>query len=127
MMSVVPPNHMGIKRALNPWWRDMLENGPSSPYAHLFDIDWHPIKNELENNVLLPVLGEQYGRVLESDGFRVEFADGDFLLRQGELTLPLDPRTTLPLLRQSAAAMSLLPAPCGTVFRPVLKGCQLSL
>ena len=26
------PNHMGIEGALNPWWRDVLENGPSSRY-----------------------------------------------------------------------------------------------
>ena len=104
------PNHMGIDRALNPWWRDVLENGPSSPYASFFDIDWRPLKRELENRVLLPVLGEQYGRVLEGDGFRVEFVRGDFLLRHGELTLPLDPSTTVPLLRQSVTAMALAPA-----------------
>ena len=103
------PNHMGIEKALNPWWRDVLENGPSSPHARFFDIDWHPLKRELENKVLLPVLGEQYGRVLEADGFCVEFTGGDFLLRHGELTLPIDLRTTVPLLRESAAAMA--PAP----------------
>ncbi len=100
------PNHMGIERALNPWWRDVLENGPSSPFARFFDIDWQPLKRELENKVLLPVLGEQYGRVLESDGFRVAFTDGEFLLCYGELTLPLAPRTTQPLLRR---AVELLP------------------
>ncbi len=103
------PNHMGIEHALNPWWRDVLENGPSSPFAPFFDIDWHPIKQELENKVLLPVLGEQYGDVLESDGFRVVFTGGEFQLCYGELTLPLAPRTTLPLLRR--AIESLAPAP----------------
>lgn len=100
------PNHMGIDRAVNPWWRDVLENGPASPFAKFFDIDWQPAKQELENKVLLPVLGEQYGRVLESDGFRIEFKEGDFLLGYGELTLPLDLRTLLGLLRQSADSMS---------------------
>lgn len=103
------PNHMGIEGALNPWWRDVLENGPSSPYARFFDIDWQPLKRELANKVLLPVLGEPYGRVLDGGGFRVEFADGGFLLRHGVLTLPLDPRTIIGLLRQGAAEMS--PAP----------------
>lgn len=103
------PNHMGIERALNPWWRDVLENGPASRFAPFFDIDWQPIKRELENKVLLPVLGEQYGNVLESDGFQVEFAAGDFQLRYGELTLPLAPRTTVPLLRR--AVQMLAPAP----------------
>ncbi len=104
------PNHMGIERALNPWWRDVLENGPASPFASFFDIDWHPPKQELENKVLLPVLAEQYGRVLEGGGFRVEFADGSFLLHYGELALPVDPATALPLLRESAALLSPPPA-----------------
>lgn len=103
------PNHMGVERALNPWWRDILENGPASPYARFFDIDWHPLKRELENKVLLPVLGDQYGRVLEGDGFRVEFANGEFNLLHGALSLPLDLRTLVPLLREIAATMN--PAP----------------
>jgi (1->4)-alpha-D-glucan 1-alpha-D-glucosylmutase len=103
------PNHMGIERALNSWWRDVLENGPSSPYARFFDIDWQPLKRELENKVLLPILGEQYGRVLESDGFQLRFTAGDFLLQYGEMDLPLDPRTTLGVLRQSAGTLA--PAP----------------
>jgi (1->4)-alpha-D-glucan 1-alpha-D-glucosylmutase len=104
------PNHMGIERALNPWWRDVLENGPSSPHARFFDIDWHPLKRELENRVLLPILGDQYGRVLEGDGFRVAFGAGAFVLHYGELTLPLGPRTTLPLLRRAAEFLTPAPA-----------------
>src|SRR5579864_5923205 len=55
------PNHMGIYADANPWWNDVLENGPASPYARFFDIDWDPIKPELKNKVLLPILGDQYG------------------------------------------------------------------
>jgi len=113
------PNHMGIERALNPWWRDVLENGPSSHYARFFDIDWQPLKRELENKVLLPVLGEQYGRVLEGDGFRVEFVAGDFLLRHSALTLPLDPRTTAGLLRQSAGALAPAPAELESIITAI--------
>ena len=36
------PNHMGIARNRNAWWRDVLENGPRSRYSHVFDIDWRP-------------------------------------------------------------------------------------
>jgi (1->4)-alpha-D-glucan 1-alpha-D-glucosylmutase len=42
----------------NSWWRDVLENGPSSPYANSFDIDWRPVKAELFAKILLPVLGD---------------------------------------------------------------------
>ena len=59
------PNHMGVGEAANHWWMDVLENGPSSKYAPYFDIDWHPLKPELHEKVLLPILGDQYGRVLE--------------------------------------------------------------
>ena len=27
------PNHMGIAKSANPWWTDVLENGPSSRFA----------------------------------------------------------------------------------------------
>ena len=104
------PNHMGIEKALNPWWRDVLENGSASSYAAFFDVDWLPVKRELENKVLLPVLGDQYGRVQEGDGFRVEFAEGDFRLAYGDFTLPLAPRTTLPFLRRAAELLASVPA-----------------
>ncbi len=103
------PNHMGIEHAMNPWWRDVLKNGPSSAYACFFDIDWQPLKRELAGKVLLPVLGEQYGRTLENGGFQLEFAEGDFTVRHGELTLPLAPQTTVPLLRQAITLLT--PAP----------------
>jgi (1->4)-alpha-D-glucan 1-alpha-D-glucosylmutase len=103
------PNHMGIEHAMNPWWRDVLENGPSSAYARFFDIDWQPHKRELAGKVLLPVLGEQYGHTLEGGGFKLEFSAGGFTMRHGELTLPLAPRTTRPLLR--SAVELLTPAP----------------
>jgi maltooligosyltrehalose synthase len=62
----IVPNHMGIAGDANPWWLDVLENGPSSPRAAFFDIDWAPVKPELRNTVLLPILPDQYGRVLEA-------------------------------------------------------------
>ena len=59
------PNHMGIAEPQNLWSADVLENGPSSPYAVYFNIDWQPLKSELRDKVLIPILGDQYGRVLE--------------------------------------------------------------
>ena len=96
----VVPNHMGIGKALNRWWRDVLEHGPSSRYAAAFDIDWHPIKRELENKVLLPILGDQYGAVLESQEMQIEYEDGSFHLRYGDHRLPLAPKTWTGLLSQ---------------------------
>jgi len=89
----VVPNHMGIAKTLNRWWRDVLENGPASRYATAFDIDWHPIKRELENKVLLPILGDQYGAVLESQEMQLVYEESSFYLRYGEHLLPLAPKT----------------------------------
>ena len=94
------PNHMGIAEAVNTWWMDVLENGPSSPFARFFDIDWQPVKRELETKVLLPILGDQYGRVLESGDLKLSFRDGAFFLDYYGRLLPIAPRTTRPLLEQ---------------------------
>jgi (1->4)-alpha-D-glucan 1-alpha-D-glucosylmutase len=87
------PNHMGIGEPLNQWWMDVLENGPSSIYARYFDIDWRPIKSDLHDKVLLPILGDQYGRVLERGELKVHFADGAFYLTYFDHRLPIAPGT----------------------------------
>jgi len=86
------PNHMGIDPANNPWWRDVLENGTSSPFARYFDIDWSPVKPELKNKVLLPILSDQYGVVLEQGKLQLVFENGRLILSYEEHRLPLNPR-----------------------------------
>jgi (1->4)-alpha-D-glucan 1-alpha-D-glucosylmutase len=85
------PNHMGIARSANRWWQDVLENGPSSQYAHVFDIDWHPLKPELENKVLLPILGDSYGSVLERQEVMLQYDEGTFTFRYFDTVLPVAP------------------------------------
>jgi (1->4)-alpha-D-glucan 1-alpha-D-glucosylmutase len=87
------PNHVGIAEPLNEWWMDVLENGPSSRFARYFDIDWHPLKSDLRDKVLLPILSDQYGRVLERGELQVRFEEGTFSLRYGERRLPIAPGT----------------------------------
>ncbi|MDF2458618.1 MAG: treY [Nitrospira sp.] len=94
----VVPNHMGIGKTLNRWWRDVLENGPSSRYATAFDIDWHPIKRELENKVLLPILADQYGAVLESQEIELLYEDGAFFVCYYDHNLPLASKTWTQIL-----------------------------
>ncbi len=93
----VVPNHMAATTD-NPWWRDVLENGPNSPYSGFFDIDWRPVKDELENKVLIPVLGAQYGEVLESGQLQIEHSDGGFVIKYFERSFPFGPKTAIPLL-----------------------------
>ncbi len=94
----VVPNHMGIDKQINPWWLDVLENGPSSPYAGFFDIDWRPIKRELEDKVLLPILGDLYGKVLENQEIILVYENGSFFLRYYEHRLPVDPKPSAMVL-----------------------------
>lgn len=85
------PNHMGIGSE-NAYWQDVLENGPSSVHARFFDIVWEPLKDELKNKVLLPILGDQYGAVLEAGELQLDFADGGFWVRYYEHRFPINPR-----------------------------------
>jgi (1->4)-alpha-D-glucan 1-alpha-D-glucosylmutase len=93
------PNHMGIANSTNGWWQDVLENGPSSAYAPYFDIDWNPVKDELAGKVLLPILGDQFGRVLERGEFRLDFDGGAFSVQYFDTRLPLAPKTYSHILR----------------------------
>ena len=86
------PNHMSAQ-AGNPWWRDVLENGRCSPFATFFDIDWSPSKAELKDKILLPILGDQYGVVLERGELRLRLTDAAALvLAYFDIELPINPR-----------------------------------
>ncbi len=86
------PNHMGVEPVLNPWWRDVLEHGQASPHAAFFDIDWDPEKPELVGKVLLPFLGEHYGKVLDAGELSLAYELGELVVRYGDLTRPIDPK-----------------------------------
>lgn len=100
------PNHMGIGGEKNVWWMDVLENGPSSPYASYFDIDWHPVKPELENKVLLPILEDLYGLVLETGKFRLSFEEGAFYIYYYDHKLPVAPRSYCLILNQVLTSLT---------------------
>lgn len=89
----VVPNHVSVATDENLWWMDVLQNGPSSPYAGYFDIAWHPVKQELQGRVLLPILGDLYGKLLEEGKMTVLHQDGGFFVNVNESHLPLDPQT----------------------------------
>jgi (1->4)-alpha-D-glucan 1-alpha-D-glucosylmutase len=88
----IVPNHMSADPQTNPWWRDVLEHGPSSRFAGFFDIDWTPVKPELKGKVLLPMLGDQYGRVLDRGELQLRFARGELSLQYFDVNLPINPR-----------------------------------
>jgi (1->4)-alpha-D-glucan 1-alpha-D-glucosylmutase len=85
----VVPNHMGLKGGQNFWWQDVLENGPYSEFAFFFDINWSPEKRELQDRVLLPILGDSYGKTLENQEITLTFEGGRFLLHYSDFLLPV--------------------------------------
>ena len=90
----VVPNHMGIMGSDNAWWLDVLENGEASAYADFFDIDWYPLKHELQGKVLVPVLGDQYGIILDRAELRLTFDQkrGEFSIHYFKHRFPVNPR-----------------------------------
>ncbi|MDZ4683620.1 MAG: malto-oligosyltrehalose synthase [Planctomycetaceae bacterium] len=93
LIADVVPNHMAAVPQLNGWWQDVLENGPGSAFAGHFDIDWMPLKPDLANKVLLPVLGDQFGKVLEDGQLSVCYGEGSFWIAYFEQQFPLAPGT----------------------------------
>jgi len=95
------PNHMAAI-SQNLYWWDVLENGPSSQYATWFDIDWHSAEVKLQNKVLIPVLGDHYGRVLSAGQISVEYDCNSFRVRYMDNLLPLAPQSLSGLLSRAA-------------------------
>jgi (1->4)-alpha-D-glucan 1-alpha-D-glucosylmutase len=88
----IVPNHMAASIE-NPFWRDVLTYGPSSPFACWFDIDWRMPDREMWGRVLVPVLGESLRTTLEQDRLKLCWSDGRFLVRYFEHLYPVDPAT----------------------------------
>ncbi len=80
----IVPNHMAAGHE-NPWWWDVLERGPASPYGRYFDIDW----DAGGGKIVLPVLGGPYGEVLETGELRVVPAARGMELRYHDHRFPL--------------------------------------
>lgn len=97
----IVPNHMAIDGRANRWWWDVLENGPSSLYARYFDIDW-PGDSRHEPTVLVPVLGDRYGRILDAGQVQVRRDGGSFSVHYFDHELPLSPRTLDAILDPAA-------------------------
>ena len=110
----VVPNHVGVMGSDNRWWMDVLENGRASVFADYFDIDWEPADRALSGRVVVPVLGDSYGLVLERGELELLFEAeaGSFAIRYHEHRFPVDPSTWASLLDD-------LPGRCREALPPV--------
>lgn len=90
----IVPNHIGIMGDDNEWWLDLLENGPAGRYSSHFDVDWRPLRPSMHDRVLVPILGDSYGNVLEQGELKLtlDAASGSFAVRYYENLFPIDPR-----------------------------------
>ncbi len=100
------PNHMGVG-ADNPWWLDVLECGQESPFASFFDIDWEASARGVRDKILLPVLGDPYGLVLEAGELQLDFdaAAGGFAVRYYDNVFPIGLRHYAQLLHAATARL----------------------
>jgi (1->4)-alpha-D-glucan 1-alpha-D-glucosylmutase len=89
----IVPNHMAITGPENRWWEDVLRNGPASAFASYFDVDWDPPEAKLRDLVLMPILGDHYGRELEAGAIRLQHDGGLFCIRYHDHMLPVAPRS----------------------------------
>jgi (1->4)-alpha-D-glucan 1-alpha-D-glucosylmutase len=89
----IVPNHMAVGGRASAWWWDVLENGAESRFADYFDIDWDPPRSDMAGTVLMPVLGDHYGRVLDAGELTVEQPEGPPSVRYHEHEAPLSRRT----------------------------------
>jgi len=71
---------------------DLLENGQQSEFASYFDIDWaaDPLQR---SRILLPILGDTYGRVLQNQGIHLHYGDQGFFVRYYQTRFPIRPET----------------------------------
>jgi (1->4)-alpha-D-glucan 1-alpha-D-glucosylmutase len=121
----IVPNHMANGPGNRYWW-DVLENGPSSRFAEWFDIDWNSVEVKLQNKVLIPVLGDQYGHVLnkheivvqyDGEAFTVHYHDHVFPLAPRSLAVPLSTAAryiNVPILNFISDSLARLPSPDST-------------
>jgi (1->4)-alpha-D-glucan 1-alpha-D-glucosylmutase len=97
----IVPNHMSLGKENRYWW-DVMENGESSRYASFFDIDWQSHEERLRNKVLVPVLADQYGKVLQVGDIKLVRHGNSFQVEYGEQKLPVAPQSLLTILGKAA-------------------------
>jgi len=118
----IVPNHMSLGQQNRYWW-DVLENGTHSRYASYFDIDWNSSEERLRDKVLVPVLGDQYGRVLSAGGVKVTRQGSRFMVEAASQSLPVAPESLEGLLARAAElsqndTLSFLAASFGRLPQP---------
>jgi (1->4)-alpha-D-glucan 1-alpha-D-glucosylmutase len=92
----IVPNHMAVPtpESLNaPLW-SVLRDGPASPYANWFDVDW----TVPDRAMLMPFLGRRIGECLDAGDIVLDTAGDEPVVRYFDHVVPVRPGTEhLPL------------------------------
>jgi (1->4)-alpha-D-glucan 1-alpha-D-glucosylmutase len=96
------PNHMGVEGQYNWKWTDVLENGHLSRYAPFFDIEWNPRQVSLQDRILVPLLHDFYGAVLDAGEIRIVYEEAAFHVYYRSLRFPLRPESYSTILQRLA-------------------------
>ncbi|MGF1551038.1 MAG: malto-oligosyltrehalose synthase [Paracoccaceae bacterium] len=109
----IVPNHMAVSTH-NPWWRDLLRHGQASRYADHFDVDWS------EPKLVVPVLAEPYGAMLEADAFALGRDAEGLVWHAASTAYPVSP-ASLGVLAEAgrAAGVEGLPADPDALARAI--------
>ena len=111
------PNHMGVGGNDNAWWLDVLEWGQDSPFATYFDINWCASRTDLKGRVLLPVLGDQYGLILENGEIMLRFdpQEGSFSAWYFDHRFPISPCSYREVLEAGGETLAALTREWATI------------
>jgi (1->4)-alpha-D-glucan 1-alpha-D-glucosylmutase len=87
----VVPNHMAVPTPvrLNEALWSVLRDGPGSPFARWFDVDW----SVPSRAVLMPVLGRRIGQVIADGELTVDASGPEPVLRYYDHEFPIRPGT----------------------------------
>jgi (1->4)-alpha-D-glucan 1-alpha-D-glucosylmutase len=118
----IVPNHMAASEE-NPWWMDLLENGRQSEFASYFDIDWSadPLQR---SRIMLPVLGDTYGRVLEMQGLSLHYDDQGFFIRYYDMRFPVRPQTYRHILAACLEELDNSDETAGRIRKTLERACE---
>src|SRR5438270_225215 len=72
------------------------------PFASFFYVGWDLPESKLRDVVLIPVLGDHYGRILEAGELRLRYQGGNFTVHYYDHVLPVAPESLALVLRRAA-------------------------
>jgi (1->4)-alpha-D-glucan 1-alpha-D-glucosylmutase len=84
----IVPNHMAYDSE-NPFLVDILEHGPYSEYSDFFDVEWEHPFDDFKGKILIPMLGDFYGRCMERGEITLNYDENGLTVNYYDLWVPL--------------------------------------